>query len=67
MLENMRMKNKEQNLWVKEKKQWKLQDEDQWNFRTKMKQRMVGEQHYTMIGLRTLAKTLTLGLNTSVH
>ncbi len=59
----MRMKNKEQNLWVKKKKQWKLQDEDQWNFHTKMKQCMVSEQHYAMIGFRTLAKTL----DTSVH
>ncbi len=42
MRENARMKNNKQNLWMKKKKQWKLQDEDQWNFRTKMKWCMVG-------------------------
>jgi hypothetical protein len=51
--------------WGK-KKQWKLQDEDQWNFRTKMKWRIVGQQHYAMMGFRTLVETFTLGLNTSV-
>jgi hypothetical protein len=66
MRENMRMKNNEQNLWVKKKKQQKLQDEDQWHFCTNMKWCMVGEQHYAMMGFRTLARTLTFGLNTSV-
>jgi hypothetical protein len=42
MRENVRMKNNEQKLWMKKKKQWKLQDEDQSNFHMKMKWRMVG-------------------------
>lgn len=40
--------------------------QDQQNFYAKIKQHMVDEQPYTMMGFKTLAWTLTLGLNTNV-